>query len=139
MQQPVIAPAALVVGCPGREVLSDLTLGKLPLAAIEMIGVHVEQCHGCQEVLQSLDYLEDSFVSDLKYGPIPEMLPIRPELERQLQAAEAISRVVWRTLQPMRRKMHFPGRWGSTSCWSGSGTAAWGSFTRPATPSSSGW
>lgn len=84
-------------GCPGRDALAALALGKLPLEAIEVLSRHVEQCPVCQEHCQSLDHLEDSFVTSLKQSPQADPLPADPELERRLRAAEAIAPAPWRT------------------------------------------
>ena len=60
-------------GCPTREVLDALSLGKLPTDAIEIVGRHIETCPACQSVLEELDGLEDSMIADLKAysGPLP--------------------------------------------------------------------
>ena len=81
--------------CPGRGLLCDLSLGRLPIDLIEVVGKHVEGCASCQCILESFDDLEDSFVFNLKHGPNPRPPTVTPQLERQLRAAEAISQVVW--------------------------------------------
>ena len=81
--------------CPSREALADFALGKLSLSTIEAVGNHVEFCPSCQHTLESLDRLEDSFVRGLKKQPVTNLVPITSQLEHQLQAAEAISQVVW--------------------------------------------
>ena len=82
--------------CPNQDVLTALALGKLPLDKVDQLGGHIEHCACCQDALQALDHLEDSFISDLKECPHSDPLPIRPELERQLQRAEQISELVWK-------------------------------------------
>ena len=80
--------------CPSREVLADLTLGKLPLETIEALGGHVEMCAACQTILESLDGLEDSLIADIKahHG----IVSVDPWLEQQIRAAEQIAQVVWK-------------------------------------------
>ena len=80
--------------CPSREVLADLTLGKLPLETIEALGMHVEMCAACQAILESLDGLEDSLIADIKahHG----IASVDPWLEQQIREAEQISQVVWK-------------------------------------------
>ncbi len=96
--------------CPSREVLCDLTLGKLPAATIETLGRHVEACAACQAVLESLDGLEDSLVADVKAHP--GVLPADPELEQQIREAEQISRVVWSELPVASPEEPLPGQLG---------------------------
>ena len=80
--------------CPSQEVLSDLTLGKLPTKAIETLGLHVEMCDICQTILESLDGLEDSLIADIKahHGAASADL----WLEQQIREAEQISQMVWK-------------------------------------------
>ena len=65
MNDSKLQPSAGVEQCPSRDVLADLTLGKLPMATIEALGQHVETCAACQAVLGSLDGLEDSLNADI--------------------------------------------------------------------------
>lgn len=79
--------------CPPRQVLLDLTLGKLPMDEIEQVGRHVEGCGTCQNVMESLDAIEDSVVADIKGQAA--ILPPGAELEDRIRAAEQISHSVW--------------------------------------------
>ena len=81
--------------CPSQEVLADFALGKLPLPDIETVGKHQESCEYCQQTLETFDQLDDSFVRDLKDQPTPVPVAVPPELEREIRAAEEISRIVW--------------------------------------------
>jgi serine/threonine protein kinase len=78
-------------------VLTALSLGKLPLNVIDSLGQHIEGCLRCQGVQQELDGLEDSFIGELKESPGPRSLSVHPGLERQLQQAERIGQMVWKT------------------------------------------
>ena len=84
--------------CPGREVLSDLVLGKLPMETIDKLGQHIEACPTCQGILETLDSLEDSVIADIKGQTGP--LPPDPQLQEQIREAEQISHVVWGESKP---------------------------------------
>ena len=103
-------PKAASKGCPDRDVLADLALGKLPMGAIETLGRHVEACPTCHAVLESLDNLEDSVVADIKGQTGP--LPPDPQLEDQLREAEQVSRIVWGEPQPNMPEEPLPERLG---------------------------
>jgi serine/threonine protein kinase len=75
--------------------LAELVLGKLPEATLDRIARHVERCTSCQEILDTLDDLEDSVVRDLKDASCDEQAPSHAELESQLREAEGLSRLVW--------------------------------------------
>lgn len=79
--------------CPGREVLAELALGRLPANTIDTIGPHVEACPTCQATLETLDGVEDSVVRDLKTDA--SLFPVDPALAEHIQVAEAISEQVW--------------------------------------------
>ena len=79
--------------CFDRSELVEFTLGKLPALKLERIAAEVETCPRCQALLETLDGLEDSVITDLKGHTGP--LPPDPQLQEQIQAAEEISRVVW--------------------------------------------
>ena len=95
---------------PTREALADLVLGKLPPEAIDAIGQHIETCSTCQDVLDTLDALEDSVIADLKEPVRPR--PADPQLEEQMRRAEEISRVVWQRLKPDTPEEPLPTRLG---------------------------
>ena len=79
--------------CPDRDVLSELVLGKLPGEAIDRLCEHIKACSTCQGVLDTLDDLEDSVVSDLKAAS--GVMQSDPELEQQIREAAMISPAVW--------------------------------------------
>ena len=79
--------------CPDRDVLSELVLGKLPGEAIDRLSEHIEACSTCQGVLDTLDDLQDSVVSDLKAAS--GVMQSDPELEQQIQKAAMIGPTVW--------------------------------------------
>ncbi|MCY2986672.1 MAG: protein kinase [Planctomycetota bacterium] len=78
--------------CPSRDVLSDLVLGKLPMESIDRLSEHIKSCSTCHGVIETLDDLEDSVVSDLKAAPALEQPS--PELEQMLQDAKRIGQAV---------------------------------------------
>ncbi len=83
-------------GCPSRDDLAGMALGKLPLESIESLNDHVETCAKCQAILEQFDHAEDSFLTGLKGGQVPAGEGSDSSLERLLQSAEEISRDVWK-------------------------------------------
>ena len=84
--------------CFDRSELAEFALGKLPASELERVAAEVETCPTCQALLETLDSLEDSMIADLKGHTGP--LPLDPQLQAQIQAAEEISRVVWGESRP---------------------------------------
>ena len=94
--------------CPSQEVLSDLTLGKLPLETIEALEQHMEACAACQTILESLDGLEDALIADIKAHHLGAV-PIDPWLEQQIRQAEQIAQVVWKMAEKKTNPEPEPG------------------------------
>jgi len=63
------------------------------MATIDALGQHIEACSTCQDILETLDGLEDSVVANIKGQAGP--LPPDPQLQEQIREAEQISRVAW--------------------------------------------
>lgn len=81
--------------CYDRSELTDFALGKLPLDALEGIAAEVERCEMCEALLDTLDAVDDSVVSDLR-GASAELSP-DPALEQRLRAAQEVGRTIWRS------------------------------------------
>jgi eukaryotic-like serine/threonine-protein kinase len=74
------APANFLIGCPGRGMLIDFDLGKLPAHDVDFIAEHLSSCERCESVLQDLQRqtTEDDLVALLKrclrIPPLPDEL-----------------------------------------------------------------
>ncbi|HPM82344.1 MAG TPA: serine/threonine-protein kinase, partial [Candidatus Anammoximicrobium sp.] len=82
--------------CFDRDVLVDLSLGKLPDEDAERVATEVDACPTCRALMDTLDNVEDSVVcriKDLTRTPAGQM---DPQIEDALRQAEQISEVVWR-------------------------------------------
>jgi serine/threonine protein kinase len=75
--------------CPTPETLADYLLGKVSEADIEAVASHLDQCQACQGQLETLDSLEDSFVSKLRQ-PVSPADSTDQELEELLSRVEAL-------------------------------------------------
>ena len=82
--------------CFDRQVLADLSLGKLPDEDAERVATEVDACPTCRALMDTLDNVEDSVVCrirDLTRTPADQM---DPQIEDALRQAEEISQIVWR-------------------------------------------
>ncbi|MCS6849770.1 MAG: serine/threonine protein kinase [Gemmataceae bacterium] len=82
--------------CPTHGLLSDYVLGRLDDDHFALFSQHIESCSNCQETVAAMDCLEDSFVRRLKRDCHGSQVAMSPELERWLEAAEAINDLVGR-------------------------------------------
>jgi tRNA A-37 threonylcarbamoyl transferase component Bud32 len=58
--------------CPGTDVLSDYSAGRLSQTRLGVVAAHLEQCAGCLQTLQGLDESHDPLVFELRQ---PALLP----------------------------------------------------------------
>lgn len=77
-------------GCPSRQTLADLALGRLPQGTIDTVGEHLERCSSCQNIVEALDDAEDSVISDLRLKSTTIPGYIDAELEEQIHRAEEL-------------------------------------------------
>lgn len=82
-------------GCPSRQTLADLALGRLPQGTIDTVGEHLERCSPCQNIVEALDDAEDSVISDLRLKSTATPGDIDAELEEQIRRAEEVGNGMW--------------------------------------------
>jgi serine/threonine protein kinase len=86
--------------CPTPETLADYLLGKVSETDIEAVASHLDQCQACQGQLETLDSLEDSFVSKLRQ-PVSPADSTDQELDELLSRVEALVPAVAEKPEPM--------------------------------------
>lgn len=83
--------------CPSRELLVNLSLGRIGSPAFEMWSSHIEECPECQTNLEAASDASDSFVNDLRHAKeLPTPVEDGTPLHRMIEQAETISRDAWR-------------------------------------------
>jgi eukaryotic-like serine/threonine-protein kinase len=74
-------------GCPSPSELSHFALGTLPRPALARVAGHVEACPACEQVLQTLDALDDPLLVRLRRPQRDDTSTVDPVPERLLAAA----------------------------------------------------
>jgi serine/threonine-protein kinase len=90
-----------VLGCPGRDILVDFDLGKLPEATLAAVAEHVSSCERCEQILEALQEqgTDDRVLARVRaclVGPSPPEPPA-------LAGIEAIGGTVLATTEPQER------------------------------------
>jgi len=76
--------------CPSPEMLADYALGQISASNMEEIAVHVDRCPACQARMDTMDGIEDTFISKLRQW-LPQQAADRdPELESLIAQAQTI-------------------------------------------------
>jgi serine/threonine protein kinase len=71
--------------CPTTEVLTDYSIGNLPLSSLNAVALHLERCPHCLRSLQGVDDSLDPLLAELRHPDGVELLDeaeLRPVLER---------------------------------------------------------
>lgn len=78
----------MAFGCPARESYIDFLDGLLPEEQLDAVSNHLESCRECQNVVDTLDQLHDTLVSELR-----ELRDVAPDTGLPAVCAEALARV----------------------------------------------